>query len=103
MKTNKIEQFNITNEDGSISTYTADQVFANLFVSFNVSNGEVDGTANLRLTPYAQKDDGTFISSNLPERIFIKSGLFKTKDRQLQVCVLKIHNAIQELILAKNL
>lgn len=103
MKTNKTEQFMVTNENGSVSAYTADQVCANLFVSFGISNNKMTGSANLRLHPYTNDDAGNYIDSNLEDRLLLNGDVFSTKDRDTLVCVLKINNAIQDLILAKNL
>jgi hypothetical protein len=103
MKTNKTEPFNIINEDGSTSAYIADQLSANLFVSFGISNNQMIGSANLRLHPYTKDDNGNYVSSNLEERLLLVGDVFNSNDRDVQMCVLKINNVIQDLILAKNL
>ena len=103
MKTNKTEPFNIINEDGSTSAYIADQLSANIFISFGISNNQMIGSANLRLHPYTKDENGNYIDSNLNERLLLVGDVFNSNDRDIQLCVLKINAAIQELILIKNL
>ena len=102
MKTNKTEEFTIKNDAGVLQTLTADSVCATLAISSTIDGTKMVCHANLSLHPYTKQGDN-YIDAGLPERTFLVANLFDSKDMDVLRCVSKINEALQELILSKNL
>lgn len=96
MKTN-----NIIEKDGKI--------YNNVAVTLSITpiffDGDIGGSISMRCTPYNDNKQ-KLVSENPTEkidRILYIPDIYKEKDPDVQVALYKISEAIQELILAKNL
>ena len=104
MKTNNSQQFLVINPDGTTSTHNGDNVCCTFNVNSVIHNGQMICNANLRTHLYDKDEQGNYIDSSASDdRTLFVNDIFNCNDKDIIECVSVINDAIQKLILIKNL
>ena len=104
MKTNNSQQFLVINPDGTTSSYSGENVSATLSINSTIHNGKMVCNANLRTHLYAKDTEGNYIDSSADDdRTLFVNDLFNCTDSDVQTCISIINDALQNLILTRNL
>lgn len=79
------------------------EVIINLAISSRPMPGFLDASVSLQTTPIHRTAEGEFLTAPEHARSYISGAVFQENDPDLQACLYKIHVALQEFILTKNL